>query len=154
MNIGICIYIHTSTCTYIYIFAGMCTNTLIHIYMYIYTCKYRENIAIIYLCMLMFLPELDKPFEKKKKGIFCLSLSENLPCYENNGDHSLFPFFFLLIMSFTKVALSDTALKILSLMLVSKVRAASLQLQITKHRSATVREWHALARVKSLIRAE
>lgn len=85
-----------------------------------------------------------------------MSLSENLLWYENNGNHSLFPFFFQLIMSFIKVALSDTALKILSLILVSKVRAAiyQQQLQITKHRSATVCEWNALARVKSLIRAE
>lgn len=46
------------------------------------------------------------------------------------------PFFFLLVMSFTKVALSDTAFKALSLALVGKVQAALLQLRITQHRPA------------------
>lgn len=154
MNICICVYIHTSTCTYCYIFARMCTNTLIHIYMYIYTCKHRENVAIIYLCMLMFLPELNKPLKKKKKAYFVWVFLQIYYGMETMEIIHYFPFFFQLIMSFTKVALSDTALKIPSLMLVSKVWAASLQLQIAKHRSATVREWHALARVKSLIRTE
>jgi len=60
-----------------------------------------------------------------------------------------FPFFFLFIKSFTKVALSDAAFKTLSLMLISKLQAASLQLWVMKH---TVCEWHALTRGKNLIR--
>lgn len=96
----VCIHSHTNTSTYI-IYLLACAQihlyTCFYICIYIYACKCRQSVPIIYLCTPTIRHNLTNDSRKKKpKHIFCLSTSQNLLWYENNGNNSLFPFFSLL----------------------------------------------------------
>lgn len=136
MYILMCVYTATETHAHTLLIClpvHKYTNTHIYTYMYVYLCmQCRQNVPIIYLCTLTIWHNLTGDLRKRKQNTNFVWLF--LKTYYDMKTMEIihyFPFFlfFLLIMSFTEVALSDPVLKTWALMVTVKSSLCKCRLQ-------------------------